>query len=54
MPITCVGTVQSGSATATPDDGAGLGPATDVFAVAVLVAKARLAAAEARSGPAPG
>jgi tetratricopeptide (TPR) repeat protein len=34
---------------ATPDDGAGLSPAPDVFAVAVLVAKARLAAAEARN-----
>ncbi len=36
------------AASAAPDDGAGLSPATDVFAVAILVARARIAGAEAK------
>jgi tetratricopeptide (TPR) repeat protein len=35
-------------AAAAPGDGAGLSPAADVFAVAILVAKARIASAEAK------
>lgn len=40
------------AATAAPSDGAGLSPATDVFAVAILVAKARIAGAEAKDSEA--
>ena len=42
------------AAAVTPADGAGLTPAADVFAVAVLVAKARIAGAEAKSDEAIG
>ena len=40
------------AAGAGPSDGAGLNPATDVFAIAVLVAKARIAGAEAKDSDA--
>lgn len=39
-------------ATAAPGDGAGLSPAADVFSVAILVAKARIAGAEAKDSDA--
>jgi len=41
--------LEKSAAAAAPDDGAGLSPATDVFAVAILVAKARIAAAETKT-----
>jgi tetratricopeptide (TPR) repeat protein len=44
--------LESRAATAAPGDGAGLSPATEVFAVAILVAKARIAGAEAKDNDA--